>query len=88
MQPLQGVAVGLGLTVASSLLNGLLAHKMLAASRLHRSIALEADARHLYTDVWTSAGVVVGVGLVQATVQAAPSLGSRRKTLPSSPVAA
>src|SRR6188768_154881 len=67
LQPLQGVGLGLALTVASSLLNGLLAHKMMAASRQHRSVALEADARHLYTDVWTSAGVVVGVALVQTT---------------------
>ena len=67
LQPLEGVGIGLALTVASSLLNGLLAHKMMAASRQHRSVALEADARHLYTDVWTSAGVVVGVALVQVT---------------------
>ncbi len=67
LQPLEGVGIGLTLTVASSLLNGLLAWKMMAASRLHRSVALEADARHLYADVWTSAGVVVGVILVQLT---------------------
>jgi len=67
LQPLEGVGIGLTLTVASSLLNGLLAWKMMAASRLHRSVALEADARHLYADVWTSAGVVVGIILVQAT---------------------
>jgi len=66
-QPLRGVGLGLGLTVVSSLLNGLLAAKMLAESRRHRSIALEADARHLFTDVWTSAGVVIGVLLVQLT---------------------
>jgi cation diffusion facilitator family transporter len=66
-QPLEGVGIGLTLTVASSLLNGLLAAKMLAESRRHRSVALEADARHLYTDVWTSAGVVVGILLVQLT---------------------
>src|SRR5947209_19560386 len=45
-QALAGVGLGLGLTVVSSLLNGLLAAKMLAESRRHRSIALEADARH------------------------------------------
>ena len=67
LQPLEGVAVGVMLTVASSLLNGLLGWKMMAASRQHRSVALEADARHLYADVWTSAGVVVGIGLVQLT---------------------
>ena len=66
-QPLEGVGVGLALTVLSSILNGLLAGKMLAESRRHRSVALEADARHLFTDVWTSAGVVIGVLLVQAT---------------------
>jgi cation diffusion facilitator family transporter len=67
LQPLEGVGIGLTLTIVSSVLNGLLAWKMMAASRRHRSIALEADARHLYADVWTSAGVVVGVILVQAT---------------------
>jgi cation diffusion facilitator family transporter len=66
-QPLEGLGIGLTLTVVSSLLNGLLAAKMLAESRGHRSIALEADARHLFTDVWTSAGVVVGVLLVRPT---------------------
>ena len=66
-QPLEGVAVGIALTVVSSVLNGLLAWKMMAASREHRSVALEADARHLYADVWTSAGVVVGIALVAWT---------------------
>jgi cation diffusion facilitator family transporter len=40
---------------------------MLKAARAHRSITLEADARHLLTDVWTTAGVIIGVVLVQAT---------------------
>jgi cation diffusion facilitator family transporter len=40
---------------------------MLHSGRAHRSIALEGDARHLITDVWTSAGVVVGVALVAFT---------------------
>jgi len=66
-QPLESVGVGLALSIVSSALNGLLAARMLAESRRHRSIALEADARHLYTDVWTSAGVVVGVVGVQLT---------------------
>lgn len=66
-QPLQAVGLGIGLTLASSVLNGVLAWKMMASSREHRSIVLEADARHLYTDVWTSVGVVVGLVLVQLT---------------------
>ena len=67
LQPLEGVGIGLSLTIASSVLNGLLAWKMMAGSRQHRSVALEADARHLYADVWTSAGVVVGIALVEVT---------------------
>jgi cation diffusion facilitator family transporter len=66
-QPLESLGLGLGLAVASSALNGVLAWRMMAASKEHRSIALEADARHLYTDVWTSAGVVVGLVLVHFT---------------------
>ena len=66
-RPLESLGWGLGLAVASSALNGLLAQRMLAASRAHRSIVLEADARHLFTDVWTSAGVVVGLALVHLT---------------------
>jgi cation diffusion facilitator family transporter len=66
-QPLEQVGIGLVLSVVSSALNGALAWAMLQSSRKHRSMALEGDARHLLTDVWTSAGVIVGVGLVAAT---------------------
>ncbi|HSV34961.1 MAG TPA: cation diffusion facilitator family transporter [Ramlibacter sp.] len=63
-QPLDQLGWGLALSVLSSAVNGGLAWLMLQSGRRHRSIALEADARHLITDVWTSAGVVVGLGLV------------------------
>lgn len=66
-QPLEQVGLGLVLAVVSSALNGGLAWGMLRASREHRSMALEADARHLMTDVWTSAGVVVGLLAATAT---------------------
>jgi cation diffusion facilitator family transporter len=66
-QPLESVGWGLALSILSSALNGLLAWIMFRASREHRSIALEADARHLVTDVWTSVGVVVGIGAVAVT---------------------
>ncbi len=66
-QPLLSLGWGLALAVASSGLNWLLASRMMVAAHEHRSIALEADARHLYTDVWTSAGVVVGLVLVHLT---------------------
>ena len=60
-QPIEQVGWGLALSVFSSALNGLLAWVMFGAARAHRSIALEADARHLVTDVWTSVGVVGGI---------------------------
>lgn len=66
-QPLEQLGWGLGLSVLSAVLNGLLAWVMLQAARVHRSMALEGDARHLFTDVWTSAGVLVGLVLVAFT---------------------
>ena len=66
-QSLQALGWGLALSVLSSALNGLLAWVMFATARMHRSIALEADAKHLVTDVWTSAGVVVGLAGVALT---------------------
>jgi len=66
-QPLQQLSWGLGLALVSSALNGLLAWGMLRAARVRRSVALEGDARHLFTDVWTSAGVVAGLLAAWAT---------------------
>lgn len=66
-QPLQQVGWGLALSVVSSGLNGLLAWVMFRSANVHRSVALEADARHLVTDVWTSVGVVVGIAAVALT---------------------
>lgn len=63
-QPIEQLGWGLALSIGSSALNGLLAWVMFRAAREHRSIALEADARHLVSDVWTSAGVVIGLVLV------------------------
>lgn len=66
-QPLEQLGWGLALSVLSSGFNGALAFFLFRAARRHRSIALEADARHLVTDVWTSVGVVVGIGAVHFT---------------------
>ncbi len=65
--PLEQVGLGLALSVLSSALNGVLAFAMLRKARELRSMALEGDARHLFTDVWTSAGVVVGLLAAVAT---------------------
>jgi len=66
-QPLEAVGLGLVLSVVSSAMNGALGWSMLRKAREARSMALEADARHLFTDVWTSAGVVLGLLAVIAT---------------------
>ena len=66
-QPLEAIGLGLGLSLVATALNGALAWAMLKKAREMRSMALEGDARHLYTDVWTSIGVVVGLVAVQLT---------------------
>ncbi|MBE2262754.1 MAG: cation transporter [Burkholderiaceae bacterium] len=66
-QPIEQVGWGLALSAASSALNGLLAWVMFRSAKEHRSIALEADAKHLVTDVWTSVGVIAGIALVHFT---------------------
>ncbi len=60
-RPLDQVGLGLALAAAAALANAACASAMLRAARAHRSITLEADARHLLTDVWTTAGVIAGV---------------------------
>ena len=66
-RPLTGIGLGLGISIAASLINLVVALLLLRASRRHESITLEANARHLFTDVWTSVAVVAGVGAVALT---------------------
>lgn len=66
-QPVARIGIGLAVSVVAALVNLAVARVLLAAARRHHSIALEADGRHLMTDVWTSAGVVVAVGAVGVT---------------------
>lgn len=66
-QPLQAPGLGLGLTVVASAINLAVALLLIRVGRQNHSIALEADGRHLMTDVWTSVGVLIGVALVFAT---------------------
>jgi cation diffusion facilitator family transporter len=65
--PLEQVGLGLGVSLLASLINFGVAQRLLRAAREHRSITLEADARHLMTDVWTSVGVILGIALVALT---------------------
>ena len=66
-KPLEQVGLGLGVSVAASLINLVIARILLQAGKRYNSITLEADAQHLMTDVWTSVGVLAGVGLVSLT---------------------
>jgi cation diffusion facilitator family transporter len=66
-RPLESVGVGLAVNIVASVVNLATARILMKAARDARSIALEADAHHLMADVWTSAGVVVGVALAWLT---------------------
>jgi cation diffusion facilitator family transporter len=62
---LEDVSVGLAVSAAASLINLLVGVTLVRAGRRHRSITVEADGRHLLTDVWTSGGVIAGVAVVE-----------------------
>ncbi|MBX7212866.1 MAG: cation diffusion facilitator family transporter, partial [Thermoflexales bacterium] len=64
---LESMDLGVLLSAAASVINLVVARILLRASREHHSIALEADAHHLMTDVWTSGAVLVGVIIVSIT---------------------
>jgi cation diffusion facilitator family transporter len=66
-KPLEQVGLGLGVSVAASLVNLGVSVILMRAAKANRSITLEANAHHLMTDVWTSVGVLGGVGLVALT---------------------
>ncbi|MBI1395107.1 MAG: cation diffusion facilitator family transporter [Betaproteobacteria bacterium] len=65
--PIEKVGPGLVISVVASVINFGAARMLMRAGRRHGSITLEADAHHLLTDVWTSAGVIAGVALVWLT---------------------
>ena len=66
-RPMERVGLGLALATAAAGVNLLVALVLQHAGRQSRSIALEADAQHLLTDVWTTAGVIVGVSAASLT---------------------
>lgn len=66
-RPIEQVGLGLALSVVASVINLVVARVLIRAGREHGSITLEANAHHLMSDVWTSAGVVLGVGAVELT---------------------
>jgi cation diffusion facilitator family transporter len=66
-QPLEKIGLGLMFSALGGVINGVLAWFMRRAGKRQRSVTLEADAHHLFTDVWTTVGVLAGVGLVGLT---------------------
>jgi cation diffusion facilitator family transporter len=66
-QPLEQLGIGLVVSTGASLINLAASRVLLAAGKRENSITLEADAHHLMTDVWTSVGVIVGIGIVALT---------------------
>lgn len=66
-QPLENVGIGVAVSIAASAVNFFVARVLLRAGRRYNSITLEADAHHLMTDVWTSAGVIAGIIAVTLT---------------------
>jgi cation diffusion facilitator family transporter len=66
-RPLDALGLGLMLTLVAAVINGAVAWVLLRAARRHQSIVLEADGKHLLTDVYTSVGVLAGLGLVSLT---------------------
>ncbi|MDM7489629.1 cation diffusion facilitator family transporter [Rhodococcus sp. CSLK01-03] len=65
--PLVQPGLGLALSTVASVINLGVGLALLRVGRTHRSITLVADGKHLLTDVWTSAGVIVGIALVAVT---------------------
>lgn len=66
-RPLENLGIGLLILVLAALVNGGVGLVLLRTGRRHNSITLRADGKHLLTDVVTSAGVLIGVGLVALT---------------------
>jgi len=64
---IEQLGLGLGVSVAASVINLIVARILRREGKARRSITLEADANHLMTDVWTSAGVIGGVAVAGFT---------------------
>lgn len=63
-QPLEHLRPGIVIAAVAGAMNYATARTMLRVGRQHDSITIEADARHLFSDVWTSVGVVSGLVVV------------------------
>lgn len=66
-QPLEQLGIGIAISLVATVANGVVGVVLMRAGRLHNSITLRADGKHLMTDVYTSVGVAVGIVLVIVT---------------------
>ena len=64
---IEQAGIGVAISIIASLVNFIVARILLKAGKKYASITLEADAHHLMTDVWTSGGIILGLGLVALT---------------------
>jgi len=73
-QSLQQLDLGIGISVLASLINWIVARILIRVGRLRHSITLEADGKHLMTDVWTTVGILVGIALIACANRFEPAL--------------
>ncbi|WP_133000148.1 cation diffusion facilitator family transporter [Luteimonas arsenica] len=66
-RPLESLGIGLAISMVAAVLNGIVGRILIRVGTRHRSITLRADGKHLMTDVYTSFGVVLGLGLAWIT---------------------
>ena len=62
--PLQQLDLGIAVSVFASLINLVVARILISVGRRRQSITLEADGKHLMTDVWTTVGILVGIAII------------------------
>ena len=66
-RPLESLGIGLAISMVAAVANGIVGRILIGVGTRHRSITLRADGKHLMTDVYTSVGVVAGLGLAWIT---------------------
>ncbi|QPK63026.1 cation transporter [Methylomonas sp. LL1] len=80
-EPLQQLDLGIAISVFASMINLIVARILIGVGRSRQSITLEADGKHLMTDVWTTIGILIGIGMIavanhfEVTLNLAKQLG-------------
>lgn len=80
-EPLQQLDLGIAISVFASLINLFVARILISVGQRRQSITLEADGKHLMTDVWTTIGILIGIGIIavgnnfEVTLNLAKQLG-------------